>query len=315
MELRPLGRTGLNVTAVAFGTGSLGEMYGRLDEADALRLVGQVIDAGINLIDTSPYYGSAEERLGKALTPSLRDRVILSTKAGRYGFSDFDFSPARIRASLEHSLRVLGTDYVDIFQLHDVEFVHLGPVLTDGFGELAALRDEGKCRFIGMTGYPVSTIQRVIRETDVDVILTHNKGSLLDDSIREELAPVAEERGVGLLNAAAVALGLLTARGTNIQIDPPWPAPVEAAAKKMVALAAELGIDIAFLANQYAIQCTGTAATVVGAGTWSHVRSAIDAADTPIDEEILGRFLALRPPAGSRRWSMGLPENNEGVQK
>lgn len=310
MELHPLGRTGLRVTPVSFGTGSLGEMYGPLDERDALRLVDRVIDAGITLIDTSPYYGSAEERLGKALTPAKREKVVLATKAGRYGVGDFDFSPARIRASLENSLRVLRTDHVDIFQLHDIEFVDLDPVLTDGYAELLALKDEGKCRFIGMTGYPVKTFRRVLTETEVDVVLTHNKGSLLDDSLREELGPVAAERGVGLINAAAVALGLLTPRGTNILIDPPWPAAVEAAAGRMVRLAAEHGADIAFLANQYAIQRSGTATTVVGAGKWSHVQSAIDAAETPIDEELLARILELRPPASERPWAVGLDENN-----
>lgn len=310
MERRPLGRTGLDVSVVSFGTGSLGEMYGSLSEADALRLVDRVIDAGIDLIDTSPYYASAEERLGKALTPAKRDRVVLATKAGRYGYGEFDFSPARIRSSLENSLRVLGTDHVDILQLHDIEFVDLEGVLGESFDELATLRAEGKCRFIGMTGYPVKTFARVMDETDVDVVLTHNKGSLLDDSIREELGPVAERNGVGLMNAAAVALGLLTPHGSNIQIDPPWPPQVAESAGRMVALAGELGVDIAFLANQYAIQCTGTATTVIGAGKWHHVQSAIDAANTPIDHDLVERFLALRPEPGSRQWSMGRPENN-----
>jgi aryl-alcohol dehydrogenase-like predicted oxidoreductase len=309
MPYRPLGRTGLDVSTVAFGTGSLGEMYGPLDKADAVRLVHQVIDAGINLIDTSPYYGSAQERLGSALG-RRRGAVVLATKAGRYGFADFDFSPTRIRSSLENSLRALRTDHVDILQLHDIEFVPLQPLFEDSFAELEALKAEGKCRFIGATGYPVATVRRVILETNADVVLTHNKGSLLDDALHDLLAPIAAERGVGLMNAAAVALGLLTPHGSRIQIDPPWPAAVERSAARMVAFAAGCGVDIAFLANQYAIQRSGAATTVIGAGRWSHVQAALTAAATPIDDEVLDAILALRPDASDRAWTLGLPENN-----
>lgn len=310
MEKRPLGTTGLSVSPVAFGTSPVGELFGPLDEADALRLVDRVVDAGIDLIDTSPYYGNAEERIGKALTPAKRDRIVLATKAGRYGESDFDFSPARVRTELENSLRRLRTDHVDILQFHDIEFADLGPVLTDGYAELLALKDEGKCRFIGMTGYPLKTFKRVMTETKVDVVLTYAKGTLLDDSLREELVPLAEQRGIGLINAAAVSLGLLTPSGSSVTIDAPWPQSVQDAANRMIVLAARLGVDIAFLANQYAIQRSGAATTVIGSGKWRHVQSAIEAASTPIDEELLARFIALRPPVDQRPWTVGLPENN-----
>ncbi|MGC5224551.1 aldo/keto reductase [Micromonospora sp. DT81.3] len=310
MEYRPLGRTGLTVSAVSLGTGSLGEMFGPLDEADAIGLVHEAIDSGITLIDTSPYYGSAEHRLGKALAGGRRQQVVLATKAGRYGFDDFDFSPRRIRESLDRSLRLLGTDYIDVLQLHDVEFVPLGPVLDDGFAELERLKDAGKARFVGMTGYPIKTFARVMRETDVDVVLTYAKGTLLDDSLTTDLVPIADDRGVGLMNAAAVALGLLTPRGSTINIDHPAPPEVQDAARRMVSYANDRGADIAFLANQYAIQRTGTATTVVGAGKSRNLQSAIRAASTPIDEELLASVLALRPPVGRRQWKMGLEENN-----
>jgi len=284
-------------------------VFGPLPESDALRLVDEVLDSGINLIDTSPYYGSAEERLGRALPPAKREGVILATKAGRYGISEFDFSPARIRRSLEDSLRLLRTDHVDVLQLHDIEFVDLGPVLTESFAELVRLRDEGKCRFIGMTGYPVATFRRVMEETGVDVVLTYAKGTLLDDSLTDELAPVARDRGVGVMNAAAVSLGLLSQRGSHFDQEHPAPPAVRDAAAAMVALANELDVDLAFLANQYAFQCVDAATTVVGVGRPAHLRSALDAVETPVDQELVDRFLALRPPVGARQWQVGLPEN------
>ena len=108
-----LGKTDLTVSRLGFGTAPLGELFGRLDDAEAIAVVHEAIDLGVSFFDTAAYYGSAEERLGKALA-GRRDQLVVGTKAGRFGYTDFDFSPARIRQSLEHSLRLLKTDYVDI---------------------------------------------------------------------------------------------------------------------------------------------------------------------------------------------------------
>jgi aryl-alcohol dehydrogenase-like predicted oxidoreductase len=104
-------------------------MFGITDEDAALQSAYRALDAGINFFDNSPFYGKglAEERLGKVLR-GRRQEIIVGTKAGRYGPDEFDFSAERIRRGFEESLRRLGTDYVDILQLHDVEFVDLeGP--------------------------------------------------------------------------------------------------------------------------------------------------------------------------------------------
>ena len=174
MRYQQLGDTGLTVSIVSFGTSPLGNMFGAVGDRDAEQIVHRALDAGINFFDTSPCYGGglAETRLGKAMR-GRRDEVVVGTKAGRYGVDRFDFSPSRIRASLEQSLRRLGTDYVDIFQLHDIEYVNLEPVLTDSYAELVRLRDDGKCRFIGMTGYPTATLcQRSSRPTSTSCFPT-----------------------------------------------------------------------------------------------------------------------------------------------
>jgi L-galactose dehydrogenase len=312
MEYNRLGQTDLVVSQVALGTGPLGELFGPLEESAALDVVRQALDLGINFIDTSPYYGSAEKRLGKALA-GRRSEVILGTKAGRYGLADFDFSPARIRQSLEQSLRLLGTDFVDILQLHDIEFVPLSPLFEDSYAELITLRDEGKCRYVGMTGYPSGTMARAMRETEIDVLLTYTHATLLDDTIERTLGSVAAERGVGLINAAAVALGLLTAQGSNIGIQHPATPSIRQAAARMVELATQRGADIAFLANQFSIQRSGCATTLVGTGKMSHLEAAVHAADAEIDEKLLQDLLALRPAVGERTWQSGLAENNAPV--
>jgi L-galactose dehydrogenase len=183
------------VAPVAFGTGSIGEFFGPVSEAESCRLIHEVIDLGVNFIDTSRHYGPAEERLGRALD-GRRQQVIIGTKVGRYGGTNFDFSAAGVRRGIEHSLRLLGTDYVDILQLHDIEFVPLDRVLTEGYAELVRIREEGKCRYIGVTGYPLATMKRAMTEVQLDVLLTYAKGTLLDDSIRLQLLPIAEERGL-----------------------------------------------------------------------------------------------------------------------
>jgi L-galactose dehydrogenase len=309
VEYTQLGRTQLRVSRLSFGTAPLGGLFGPVEERQALRLVDEAIALGINFLDTSPYYGSAEYRLGLALK-GRRDEIVLGTKAGQLGDGSFDFSPAGIRSSVERSLRLLGTDHVDILQLHDVEYVPLEGPLHEGYETLVGLRDEGKARYVGMTGYPLATMRRALTETDLDVLLTYAHGTLLDNSISDELGGLATERGTGLINAAAVALGLLTPAGTSIAKQHPATRAIREAAASMVARCAEHGVDPAFVANQYSTQRSGCATTVIGTAKSRHLAAAVEAAETPLDEDLVAELVALRPPVGRRQWTSGLPDNN-----
>src|SRR5439155_9288474 len=120
---------------------------------------------GLNLLDTSPYYGltRSETLLGEALAGGYRDKVILCTKAGRNDFADFDFSAAGMTRSLEASLRRLRTDHVDVWFAHDIEFADdFERVFTETAEALWRAQQAGKCRFIGMTGYPPGLLARAI---------------------------------------------------------------------------------------------------------------------------------------------------------
>src|SRR5947209_20194117 len=103
MIYRPLGQTGLQVSALSYGASPLGSVFRPIDEAEGIRTVHAAVDLGINFIDVSPYYGltKAETVLGKALAALPRDRYLLATKVGRYGAEEFDFSAARVTASVE----------------------------------------------------------------------------------------------------------------------------------------------------------------------------------------------------------------------
>ena len=309
MDYRRLGRTGLDVSSVSFGTAPLGDMFGAADDDAALKSVHHALDAGINFFDSSPYYGHglAEERLGVALK-GRRDGVVVGTKAGRYGFDEFDFSPKRIRDGVHRSLQLLQTDYVDVLQLHDIEFVSLGAVFTDAYGELVRLRDEGKCRFIGMTGYPLHTLRRAITETDLDVVLNYAHFTLLNTELTKGLLPTAQAAGTAVINAAAVSLGMLTPGG--LKADVPVSEAVIAASRRANEICRRHSIDIAFLANQFAIQRSGCPTTVIGTTKPHHLESAVRAATEPIDDDLLNEVLAATSGVRTESWISGLTENN-----
>jgi aryl-alcohol dehydrogenase-like predicted oxidoreductase len=307
-----LGQTDLQVSAVSFGTSPIGDMFGPVDEDDAIAVVRHALDAGVNLFDSSPFYGggAAERRLGAALQGE-RDSVIISTKAGRYSGNEFDFSPDRIRASLHTSLELLQTDYVDLILLHDIDYVPLTTIFGESYEELVRLRDEGKCRYIGVTGYPMKALVRAVEETDLDAVLSFAHFTLLNQRLARELAPACERRGVGLINAAAVALGLLTPRGPSV--DLPVGQPIRDAAERARDVCEKHGADLAFLANQFAIQRSGAATTVVGTTKTSHLDSAVAAVSAPIDEELLEAVLQATADVHDVSWTSGLPENNGPV--
>src|SRR5262245_43950779 len=124
MRTRHLGRTGLQVSILGFGAAPVGGHYGDADDAAAVAAVRHAIDRGVNFLDTSPFYGlgRSETLVGEALAGGYRDKVILSTKAGRFGKADFDFAVPRMTRSLEESLQRLRTDCVDVWFAHDIDF-------------------------------------------------------------------------------------------------------------------------------------------------------------------------------------------------
>lgn len=315
MEYTTLGQTGIEVSRVSFGTSPFGQLFGPVPFEQARAALWRALELGITFIDTSPYYGDAEERLGR-MAGDVPDGVVVGTKAGRNGKDEFDFRPAQIRESLERSLRLLRRDSVDIFQLHDIDFGDLDRILTDSYDELTRLRDSGKCRAIGMTCYSVPASRRVLLETDVDVFLNFSHGTLLDDSLSTELSPLAREKGVGTMNAAAVSLGLLTP--AVLAEDPNTPSSVDlasegsrTAARRMAELAASQGRSIAYLANLYATQFVDCDTTLIGTTKIAHLEEAVRAseADPSEDADLIEALLALRVPVRANQWPVGKAEN------
>jgi L-galactose dehydrogenase len=312
MRYNRLGQTDLQVSAVSLGTSPIGDMFGPVEEADSLALIRRAVDAGINLFDTAPFYGGglAERRLGAALK-GRRDSVAISTKVGRYSTGEFDFSPERIRASVHSSLELLQTDYLDILHLHDIEYAPLDTIFGGAYQELIRLRDEGKCRYIGMTAYSMKALVRAVEETHLDAVLNYAHFTLLNQRLAVELRPACERRNVGLINAAAVALGLLTPRGPSVGLTAGE--QIRNAAERARTICEQRGTDLAFLANQFAIQRSGAATTVVGTTKAPHLDSAVAAVSAPLDEELLDEVLQATADVHGLSWTTGLPENNGPV--
>lgn len=312
MKYRTLGKTGLKVSTLSFGASSLGSVFRETDDKEAVRTVHAAVDAGINLIDVSPYYGAtkAESVLGSAIKQISRDRFFLSTKAGRYGVDNFDFSGATIEASLEESLRRLNTDYVDILFLHDIEFVEPGIILEEAIPTLQRLKEKGKIRNSGICGLPLALFEQLLPQVDVDAIISYCHYSLNDDSLLD-LLPLLDARGVGLVNASPLSMGLLSTRGT-----PDWhpaSAEIKEACLKAARLCAERGADIAKLAVQYSTSYERIPTTLVSTANPDNIASNAAWVDEPIDHALLADVLEVLAPIHNRTWKSGISRYNENI--
>lgn len=312
MQVLPLGSTGLRVSRLGFGAATLGDEYGEVDEPGATRAVHVAIDRGINLFDVSPYYGRtlAEERLGRALR-GKRHEVVLSTKVGRYDRDlphGFDFSAARVERSLEESLTRLQTEVIDLFLAHDIEFVSREQVLNEALPAMRRLKEQGKVRFIGITGFPPGLLREVAEAGEVDVVLSYCHYNLLNTRLESELAPLARERGIGLINGSPLHMGILTPQG-----PPPWhPAPAEVAEAGRAAAkwCTQRGANLAEVALQFALGSRSVASTLVGMRTEAEVHANLRALESEPDPELLAGLQALLAEVQDIEWPSGLPENN-----
>jgi L-galactose dehydrogenase len=309
MEYRELGKTGLEVSALSYGASSLGSVFRNIDEVEGIRTVHTAIDLGINFIDVAPYYGltKAETVLGKALKEIPRDTYYLATKLGRYGDADFDFSASQVRTSVDESLARLNVDYVDLIQCHDIEFGSLDQVVDETIPAMRRLQEQGKVRFIGITGLPLKIFRYVLDRTEVDTSLSYCHYTLNDTSL-EDIIPYLKEKRVGIINAAPLGMGLLTEHGT-----PDWhPASdeIKETCARASAYCRRKGVDIAQLAIQFAVSNPALSTTLVGTANPDHLKKNVRWFETPIDSELLTEVQAILAPIRNKTWLSGRPENN-----
>ncbi len=227
---RPLPKTGLAVGELSLGCAQLGNLYLEVSDEDARSTVDAAWENGIRHFDTAPHYGLglSERRLGAALADRPRSGYVLSSKVGRLleplpavdGLDDdgfavprthrrvFDFSRDGIRRSFAESLERLGVERLDIAYLHDPDD-HISEVLASGVAALAELRAEGAVTAIGAGMNASAPLARLVRETDVDVVMLAGRYTLLDQSSLDDLLPACAERGVAVVAAGVFNSGIL----------------------------------------------------------------------------------------------------------
>jgi L-galactose dehydrogenase len=313
MEYRPLGLTGLRVSALAYGASSLGGVFRSVDESAGIAAVHAAIDLGINLIDVSPYYGLtvAETVLGRALRGVDRGSYLLATKVGRYGDAEFDFSAERVVAGAHESLTRLGVDYIDVLQCHDIEFGDLDQIVEETLPALEGLREQGLIRFIGVTGFPVEALISVARRHRIDTVMSYCNYTIQNRNLEPWLDDFNAE-GIGVMNASPFGMGMLTNRGV-----PAWhlaPAPVVAACTEAAALCAARGADIAKLALQFAMRIP-VATTVVGSADAANIARNVAWIDEEIDIDLLRDVEAVLASVRDIGWTTGRPENTNPVAR
>ena len=310
MLTRPLGKTGLSVSILSYGASSLGAEFRNIDLNEALRSVRVALDLGMNFIDTSPYYGRgmSEVLLGLALRDVPRESYLLGTKLGRYAPPHFDFSAKRVVESVDVSLERMKVDHLDIILCHDIEFVDMKQIVEETLPVLRKIQQQGKVRFVGVSGYPMKVFKYVLDRSDLDVILSYNHYTL-QNTMLADLAPYLKAKGVGIMNAAPFSARLLT--------NQPLPAWHKATpqVREIAARAAKQceskGSDIAKLALQYSIAHPDMATCIVGSANPANVQKWAQWADEPIDQQFLQEVLQILKPIHNWVYIEGKPENND----
>jgi len=312
MVYNEIGKTGMRVSNLGFGASSLGGVFHDIREAEGIEAVHTAVDNGINFIDVSPYYGhlKAEIVLGKALKEIPRDKYYLSTKVGRYGKDGknyWDYSAERVTASVYESMERLNIDYIDLINVHDVEFQGdlpggLQKVVDETLPALVKLREEGVVGHVGITDLQPENLKWVIEHSEpgtVESVLSFCHYCLNDEMLLDYL-DFFEQNNIGVINASPFSMGLLSQRGA-----PDWhPAPeaLKEACRKATEYCDRQGYPIDKLAIQYSTALNPRIATTLfSSANPKNVLKNIGYVNEPFDaqlaqkvQEIIGDQMRVR---------------------
>ena len=281
MRYTELGKTGLKISNLSFGASSLGSVFHETKEQESIRAVETAIEGGINFIDVSPYYGyyKAETVLGKALKRIPRDKYFLSTKVGRYGkdgINSWDYSAKRATESVYESMERLNVDFIDLINVHDIEFQASMPgglqkVVDETLPALVELKKKGVVGHIGITDLQLENLKWVVEHSEgmVESILNFCHYCLNDDKLVAFL-DYFESKGVGIINASPLSMGLLSSRGA-----PAWhpaPKPLAEACAKAARYCEAKGYPIEKLAIQYSVSNPRIAGTLFSSANPENVK-------------------------------------------
>jgi aryl-alcohol dehydrogenase-like predicted oxidoreductase len=317
MEMRVLGRTGVKVSPLCLGAMMFGA-WGNPDHDESVRIIRRALDGGINFIDTADVYsaGESEEIVGKALAGIDRDSVVLATKAHASMGEDVNMtgnSRRWIIRECDNSLRRLGTDYIDLYQIHRPD---PSADIDETLSALTDLIRAGKIRYAGSSTFPSEQIveaqwvaERRGRER---FVCEQPPYSIMVRGIEADVLPVCEQYGMGVIPWSPLAGGWLSGRyrqGADVpasnraqrlpqrfDLSLPGNQAKLAAAEQLAVLAEKSGLTLIQLALAFVIQHPAVTSAIIGPRTMEHLDAQLTAADVTLDAAILDRIDEIVPP-------------------
>ena len=317
MQYRTLGTTGTKVTPLCLGAMMFGQI-GNADHDESIRIIHRALDAGINFIDTADVYsrGESEEIVGKALAGGRREHVVLATKVhGSMGDDPNQFGNGRrwIITEVENSLRRLGTDYIDLYQIHRPE---ADTDIDETLGALTDLVRAGKVRYIGSSTFPASEIveaQWTARDRGRERFVCEQPPySILVREIENDVLPTCQRHGMGVIPWSPLAGGWLSGRYRKdagqpeskraammphrFDMSDPENQRKLDAADALARLAEEAGMTLIEMALAFVIRHPAVTAAIIGPRTMEHLESQLSAADVTLTDDVLDRIDEIVPP-------------------
>jgi aryl-alcohol dehydrogenase-like predicted oxidoreductase len=316
VEYRTLGRTGVKVSPLCLGAMMFG-VWGETDHDKSVRIIHRALDAGINFIDTADVYsrGESEEIVGKALAGGRRDNMVLATKVhGTMGDDPNEFGNSRrwIVREVDNSLRRLGTDWIDLYQIHRPE---QDTDIDETLGALTDLVRAGKVRYFGSSTYPASQIveaQWVAERRGRERFVSEQPPySILARGVEQDVLPTCQRHGIAVLPWSPLGGGWLSGKwrkGGDLtsrrsamlpqRYDLSIPANQRKldAAEALAVLAEEAGISLVHLALGFVIRHPAVTAAIIGPRTMEHLESQLGAAEVRLPDEVLDRIDEIVPP-------------------
>ncbi|CAH2103100.1 unnamed protein product [Euphydryas editha] len=241
----------------------------KFDEEKSLELIKETLRRGVNYLETGPWYGqgTSERTIGKALKGVPRESFYIGSKIGRYEQDPakmFDFSAERTAAGVDNTLKLLGLEYVDLIQVHDVTFApDITVVLKETLPALEQAVRDGKARYIGIADYDIELMQEIVEESDIKIsaVLSYAKSTLFDNRL-QNYVKYFKNKGVGVINAAATGMGLLSNKGPQ-----PWhPASddIKAICRKASDYCRERNVELARIATWFTLSQPGIDTNICG---------------------------------------------------
>jgi len=319
MEHRLLGRTGVSVSKLCLGAMMFGD-WGTKDHDESIRIIHRALDAGINFIDTADIYsqGESEVIVGEALAGGKRDDIVLASKVWGPMGEDSNQRGNSLRwiiREVENSLRRLGTDWIDLYQIHRYE---PDTDLDETLGALTDLVHAGKVRCIGHTTFPVSAIieaQWTARERGRERFVSEQPpSSILTRGIEVEVLPTCARYGMGVIPYSPLGQGWLSGRYRKDsevtgplsvarqrlanRFDMSLPANQRKldAAEQLAELADQAGMSMIEMAIAFVLRHPAVTAAIIGPRTMEHLESQLAAADIELPDDVLDRIDEIVPP-------------------